>query len=130
VSARRMHGFTLIEVVIAFAILGLALAALYGAFANALARTQHDAHFREGTMIVQSLLSRAGSELPSAQHTYRDKWNGYAYEVIQEPLGAPDSPSAFTQPTVRVTAKVWWTEGEKSRDIEISTVKLLSKAGP
>jgi general secretion pathway protein I len=125
-----MRGFTLIEVVIAFAILALSLAALYGAFESALARARRDAHFSEGTLIAQSLLARAGSEFPYAQANYRGEWNSYTYELTQEMVSQPARPSAFTQPTVRVTARVSWTAGTGSHDIEISTLKLVSKAGP
>jgi len=123
-----MRGFTLIEVVIAFAILGLSLAALYGAFASALSRAQRDAHFSEAMLIAQSLLARAGSEFPLTQPSYRGEWNSYRYELSQEPVNhAP--PSASTVHTVRVTARVRWPGSTASRDIEISTLKLVWKPG-
>jgi general secretion pathway protein I len=127
-SAAEMRGFTLIEVVIAFAILALSLAALYGAFESALSRSRRDARFGEATLIAQSLLARGGSEFPSAQGNYRGQWNSSTYELTQETVSHAARPSAFTQPTVRVTARVWWTGNTGSRDIEISTLKLVSKA--
>jgi general secretion pathway protein I len=129
VSTPHMRGFTLIEVMIAFAILGLALGALYGAFENALARSRHDVRFREGTMIAQSLLARAGSEIPRGQDNYREDWNGYTYELTQEPASSAEGSSAVLQPSVRVTTTVRWSEGGKSREIRISTLELVSEAG-
>lgn len=126
-SARRIEGFTLLEIVIAFAILGISLAALYGAFESALLRTRRDTHFSEGTMIAQSLLSRAGSEFPSLARSVRGEWNSYSYELRQEIVSQPSSQPIFTQPLVQVTARVWWTGSAGSRDVEISTLKLASK---
>ena len=63
-TARRDAGFTLIEMVIAFAILGLSLSALYATFQSALSRTRHDAHLSEATMLARSVLARAGTEWP------------------------------------------------------------------
>jgi general secretion pathway protein I len=126
-----MRGFTLIEVIIAFAILALSLAALYGAFESALSRARRDAHFSEGTMIAQSLLARAGSEVSSAQGSYRGEWNHYTYELTQEETASqPSRPSASTQRAVRVIARVWWTGSTGSHDIEISTLKLVRRPGP
>jgi len=125
-----MRGFTLIEVVIAFAILGLSLAALYGAFETALSRAHRDVQFSEAMLIAQSLLARAGSEFPPAQPSYRGEWNNYSYELTQQTVNQPARPAAFTLPTVRVTARVWWPGSTGSRDIEISTLKLVSKASP
>jgi len=124
-----MRGFTLIEVVIAFAILGLSLAALYGALESSLSRTRRDAHFSEGTMIAQSLLARAGSEIPLAQRSYRGEWNNYSYELTQGMVDQPARSSVVTPPTLRVTARVWWPASTGSRQVEISTIKLVSRAG-
>jgi general secretion pathway protein I len=124
-----MRGFTLIEVVIAFAILGLSLAALYGAFASALSRAQRDAHFSEAMLIAQSLLARAGSEFPLTQPSYRGEWNSYRYELSQEPVNQSAGPAASTVRTVRATARVRWPGKTGSRDMETSTLKLVWKPG-
>ena len=126
-SASRMRGFTLIEVVIAFAILGLSLSALYAAFANALSRAQRDAQLSEGTLIARSLLSRAGSELPAAQGSYRGEWNNYHYELTQQSVSPPAKQPPFTLPVLRVTARVWWSGSSGPREINISTLKLAPK---
>ena len=78
-------------------------------------------------MIAQSLLARAGSELPSEPGSTRGVWNGYTYELTQEIVNPPSGQRVFTQPIVRVTAKVWWAGSQGSRDIEISTLRLVSR---
>jgi general secretion pathway protein I len=126
-NRRRAGGFTLIEVVISLAILGLSLGALYGAFENALVRTRHDAHLTEGNLIAQSLLSRAGLELQLSPGELRGEWNGYTYEVMLTAVSPPGSQPPYTVPTAKVSAKVMWTDGDQSRDVTLSTLKLLPK---
>jgi general secretion pathway protein I len=127
-SARsRMCGFTLLEVVIAFAILGVSLAVLYGAFQTALSRSRRDAHLSEATMLAQSLLARAGTELTSEQPGQDGQWSGYRYELTQEAVTAPSLQPAITLPTQRVTARVSWVSGSGTHEIEISTLKLPRK---
>jgi general secretion pathway protein I len=126
-SASGMRGFTLIEVVIAFAILALSLSALYAAFANALSRAQRDAQLSEGTLIARSLLARAGSELSAAQGSYQGEWNNYKYELTQQSVSLPAQQSPLTLPLLRVTARVWWSGNYGLREINLSTLELAPK---
>jgi general secretion pathway protein I len=128
VSKQRIRGFTLIEVVIALAILGLSLGVLYGALENALARTRRDERLSEGTLVAQSLLSRAGLEFPMIPGTVQGEWNGYSYTLTQQSVAPPAGQPQYTLPPVRVIANVTWVEGGRSRDISLSTLKLLPKA--
>jgi general secretion pathway protein I len=128
-SMRRMSGFTLLEVIIAFAILGLSLSALYGVFASALARTRRDAQLNEGTLIAQSLLARAGLELSTAQDSYAGDWNGYSYLLTQEWVNPPAKQSGRTTPLLRATARIHWNSSSGARDLEISTLKIVPRMG-
>src|SRR4051794_20031968 len=62
--ARADSGFTLIEVVVALAILALSLSVVFAAMSNGTLRvSQADAATKAGSL-VQSLLARAGAEGP------------------------------------------------------------------
>jgi general secretion pathway protein I len=127
-SYRRNRGFTLIEVIIAFAILGMTLSTLYGVFSTTLARARHEARLNEAVSVSQSLLSRAGVEWPLTESPVRGELNGYDYEVTQEVVNAPAGQPALTQPIVRVTASVAWSDPAGQRNVSISTLKLLSRS--
>ena len=125
----RMRGFTLLEVVIAFAILGLSLAVLYGAFQTALSRSRRDAQLSEATLLAQSLLARAGTELTIEQSGQDGEWSGYRYLLTQEAVAASSLQPTITLPTRRLTVRVSWITGSGTHEIEISTLKL-AKAAP
>jgi general secretion pathway protein I len=129
-TMRRQRGFTLIEMVIAFAILGIALTVLFGAFESSLTRSRHDAHLNEGTLIAQSLLDRIGTEWPLGTPSRAGEWEGYSYQVDQQPTLPDDGQASYTLPTVKVTASVSWPESAEKRTIIISTLKLLPRVRP
>ena len=118
------RGFTLIEMVVAFAILGLTLTALYGTFENALSRTLRDSRLAEATLLAQSTLARIGTEWPigSGQHT--GTWSGFSYETWE------GDKSDATLPTQRVAVEVRWVEGTNHRSIGISALRLAPQVAP
>jgi general secretion pathway protein I len=129
-TARHHQGFTLIEMVIAFAILGLSLSVLYGAFENSLARTRHDVRLSEAILFAQSLLARAGTEWPLGGDARSGDSAGYTYQLTQQPVLPTDGKPPFTLPETRVTASVSWSEAAGSRTIALSTIKWLPKDKP
>lgn len=124
-NRRRQYGFTLIEMVVAFAILGLSLTVLYEAFESGLLRARRDEHLREGTLIAQSLLSRVGSEWPLKDGTQTGDSNGYAYVVSEQTVTAIVNERPYSLPTIRIVASVSWHEFAGAQTISIATLKLL-----
>jgi general secretion pathway protein I len=129
-SRHRHRGFTLIEMVIAFAILGISLTVLFDVFETSLARTRHDTRLSEGTLFAESLLARAGTELPLGAGAHTGEWQGFAYELTDQPVAAPQGQKAYTLPTTVVTAAVTWREPAGNRTIALSTLKFLPRAHP
>jgi hypothetical protein len=116
--------------VIAFAIVGLTLTVLFGAFETSLSRTRHDAKFSEAILVAQSLLARAGSEWTLADGTQSGESNGYTYAIAEQTVRAPPGVLPYTMPTIRVTASVSWPEFAGTRSVSLSTLKLLPPVAP
>jgi general secretion pathway protein I len=129
-NAARTRGFTLIEMVIAFAILAVTLAALYSTFETALSRSRHDARLSEAILLAQSLLARAGTEWPLANGNERGAWNSYTYQVSEQTVASIAGQRLRTLPTIRVTASVTWAESAGRRNIALSTLKFLPSVAP
>ena len=122
---RRVHrGFTLIEMVIALAILATALPVLYGVFIGALSRMHRDVRLGEATLLAQSVLARAGSEYSNPDQPLRGKWNEFEYQLTEVLVPAPEGQRPYTQPTVHVTARVTWPSGSGARDLVLTSQKL------
>jgi general secretion pathway protein I len=117
-------GFTLIEMVIAFAILGLSLSALYATFQSALSRTGHDAHLSEATLLARSLLSRAGTEWPLTEGSSQGEWNEYTYELSEHKRVLSANELPHTVQAVQVMATVTWVEFAGKRSYSMLTLKL------
>ena len=116
--------------VIAFAILGLSLSALYATFQNALSRTGHGAHSSEATLIARSLLARAGTEWPLIEGSWQGEWNDYTYQLSERKSAAPPDEAPYTVPAVKVTATVTWNEFAGKRSFALSTLKLQPWIAP
>jgi hypothetical protein len=116
--------------VVAFAILGVTLAVLFGALESSLARVRRDTHLSEGTLIAQSLLARAGTEWPLDGGSQKGNWLEYSYSVSEEALSAGPARRSTSLPLVRVVASVFWTEGKTDRQLSLSTLKLLPPVEP
>ena len=124
-APRAATGFTLIEMVIAFAILGVSLSALYAAFESALSRTRHDARLSEAT-----LLARAGTEWPLIEGSTQGAWSEYSYELAEHKILAPAKETPFALPVVQVTATLTWSEFAGKRSFSLSTLKLQPWVAP
>jgi general secretion pathway protein I len=121
---KAQKGFTLIEMVVAFAILGLSLTVLYASFQGALSRTSHDSRSSEATLLARSLIARSGIEWPLTQGTVRGESHGFSYEVTFHRVSPRETEPDYTVPYFEVTATVSWSEFAGLKTISLSSLKL------
>lgn len=129
-------GFTLLEVLVAFAIAGLGLAALLQGGTAALGNASIAAASIEATRRAQSRLAMVGAVSPLLPgETAGDDGDGFRWRVLVAPIlvraAAPgDQPQAATQPARRppaaflVEATVGWRSGRQTRDVTLTTLRL------
>lgn len=133
-TARRQRGFSLIEVLVAFAILAVSLGVLMQIFSRASFATVTAAQYSRAASLAESRLEAVGSAIPLEEGTVSgEPENGYAWELTITALdpaeltgGAPGGGLDFGSPIqpFRVTVTVLWRDGSRARRLAIATLRL------
>jgi general secretion pathway protein I len=90
---RRQRGFTLIEIIVALAILAVALTALFQAFSSGLQATTATERQAAAVMLARSLLDRIGEDIPLApgeKTGVSDDGQRWSIAIAPSPLIAPE----------------------------------------
>jgi general secretion pathway protein I len=131
------RGFTLLEVLIAFAIAALSLTALAQIFSNALGATERAGGTTQATLIAQSKLAQVGTTFPLEDSTQSgEEQNGfYRWQLIVTPyeppkLENPEAPVALTSLTLPLEMKkveVTVRYNEPERVLTLNTYRTVPK---
>ena len=130
--AVRQSGYTLIEVLVAFMILTLALTVLLRIFSGGLRNVSVSSDYAIATLIAESQLAAAGIDLPlrpgetSGTEGERFEWtvNVQDYQPWPGYRSAAKGLDAY-----RVTVTVEWPHGDNTRSVGLSTVRLRTAGG-
>lgn len=129
---RRQRGFTLLEVLVAFALLALALTLVLGALSGAARQVRHAADSSRATLHAQSLLAQLGSGEP-LQPGQRDgelEGGRYQWHLDVTPFADPLAARAQLDPSapqlldVRLVMR-WGTA--RGQSLEWHTLRLAPR---
>jgi len=137
---RRARGFTLLEVMLAFTILAVAMGLLLGMLSRGLGQVRKAQDETEATLYAQSLLDQVGVVEPvqAGQQTGEFGNGRYRYRLdtreIEDPSPAPDLPptvvdaaTAINAPKVyRIALAVSWGSAEAPRELTFVTLRARS----
>ena len=124
----RSRGYTLIEVLVAFMIMSLALTVLLRIFSGGLRNVSVSSDYSQAVLIAESRLATAGidgmlapGEL-SGTEAGRFQWT----RLVTNYQPTPDySTNAKGSRAYHVAVTVSWPNGDRERRIELATVKLM-----
>lgn len=124
------RGFTLVEALIAFAILSLTLVALYGAFGTSITGLARSRGVDEAVLIAQSRLAElaAAKQLPPV---FEGAVEGsiYRWRIELVPDSAPEPPEQAAAPLrpQKIKLVVDWPENDRRRHIAVEQILLLQR---
>src|SRR5262249_2971899 len=115
-------GFTLVEIIVALAILALSLNVMLPVISDALWRTGEAEAQAEAASLARSLLAQAGSAVPLRDGTAAGQFeNGFRWRLEVTPYGGGDK--AMTVRAYKVVAEVFWEDG-RPRSLALATLRL------
>lgn len=119
-------GFTLVEMVVAMAMLSAGLGLAFALIGNGLSRTALAWHMSDATSLAQSLMARVGTEfaIRPEEHKGGDQ-NGYSWRVSLAPYGelAAEKAALYS-----VSAEVEWDDHGVRRFVRLRTLRLGPRA--
>ncbi len=120
------RGFTLIEVIIAFAIVALALSAVFQIFSTGLRGSVVTENYNIATLLAESKLAGIGIEEPLDTGDQSGTFeNGFQWQTTVRPYD--DGGSSFTPGAIQafeVTVTVKWGGLNRERTVSLATLRL------
>jgi general secretion pathway protein I len=130
----REQGFTLLEVLVAVAIAGLALVGLFQAGSGGLFAADTAARAEEAIQRAQSHLAAVGRNAALVQGEFTDDdGGGYRWRLRVQPVAtrqglAPDGTSAVTSTLYDVEVAILWPGRQGERSVALRTLRLGTAA--
>lgn len=137
-ALRRVSGFSLLEVLVAFVILAMVMGTLMQIFQGGLRNASLAGEYQQAVLLGQSKLATLGVELPlkpaelNGQFDSNFRWQMSIRPYIdtEQPSGAQSGVPAATPPVdmLDVEMKVLWGDTSQPRAVTLKTLKLVNRS--
>ncbi len=117
--ARRPAGFTLLEVVVALAIMSIALGVMYRAVGGGVRTVGDLSAYSRAVAIGESLLQMRES-VPAEGWNESGQWQGFRWTVASAPYGQAAGEGV---PLHRVQVVVAWSDGLRDRNFSLASLR-------
>ena len=127
-SRHSEAGFTLVEVIVALAMLSAGLSLVLGLISTGLQRTAAAERMAVAGSFAQSLLSEVGTEWPIGQGERDGQYlDGYRWHLSMRPYVESSDREEGRVSLYAVSAEVGWGEGAEHRSVTLKTLRLGPK---
>jgi len=134
----RSRGFSLLEVLVAFVILALALGAIMRIFSQGMSRVSESDRYARAVMFAESKLAQLGADIPleegelsgGPENALNWRLRLVAHEPDPAPAERPDTPVQALPPVrlLQVEVEVSWAGDEAvPHSIRLATLKLAPR---
>lgn len=130
---RSQQGFSLLEVLVAFVVLALAMGVLMQIFSGGLQNATRASETQQAVLLAQSKLAEVGAGLPlqagdnggEFDDSYRWQVSIRPYQDVSGDAGAPFTPLGVK--LLEVDVRVLWGDTDAPRSVELKTLRLANK---
>ncbi|KGE04744.1 type IV pilus modification PilV family protein [Pseudohaliea rubra] len=116
------RGFSLLEMVVAMAILGLALGALYQASSAATRNVRTDERYAYAVELARSLVADSAIVPAEGLRSQGETDGGFRWELRAEPLSRPRDSRLTPGMLQELAVEVSWVDGDKRRRVRLHSV--------
>jgi general secretion pathway protein I len=128
-NAGSAAGFTLVEVIVALAILSVGLSVLLGSISASLRQGASAARMAEASTLAQSLMAEVGTDQPlEVEDRVGEFPNGYRWHLKMQPYGSAKEREEWPVGAYVISTEVEWEEGTGRRSYALTTLRLGPKA--
>ena len=118
----RERGFSLLEMVVAVAILGFSLGALYQAAGGAIRIVRTDEQRSYAIELVRSLIAVYAVVPSTGLNETGETEGGFSWKVVVEPVALPEDVSLMEGALQRLSVVISWDDGPKKREVSLDSV--------
>lgn len=130
IGKRNTKGFTLIEVLVAFSILSLTLAALFSLFSTSTRNTQVGDEYSYAVLLAESKLAELGITEPLRPGFTRGRFDGsfqWEMRVDKQARRETGQYDEFNWDVLDVSLRLWWDSVGQERELTLSTIRLVAR---
>jgi general secretion pathway protein I len=127
-QARGDEGFTLVEVIVAIAILSVGLGVCLSMISSGVRQIAQAEKMAEAGSLVQSLLAEVGAAVPIQQGESAGQFpGGFNWQLTMNRYGDAGEREAWPVGAYVISAEVTWDEGTQKRAYALTTLRLGPK---
>jgi general secretion pathway protein I len=123
------EGFTLIEVIVALAILSIGLSVLLGLISGGLLQTASAERIAEAGSLAQSLMAEVGADLPIKPGEREGQFSsGYRWRLKMLQYGDAKEQEEWPVGLYVISTEINWEDGARQRSLELTTLRVGPRA--
>ena len=124
----RQHGLTLLELLVAFAIMALSVGMIYRIMGGS-ARSAGDLEARQRAIVLAQSLLALRDTVPEGGFLQSGESGGYHWRIQSTPYDTGLSGPSIT-PLHELSIVIAWKDGGRERDLELATLRPQRRPSP
>lgn len=141
-TKQKENGFTLLEVMVALAIMSIGLGICMQLFSGSLRAVQKSSQYTDAMFLGQQKMEEWSSKIPleegSESGRFDNEFSDYSWSVEVRPYqgevgnmkGKINEENQLSMEIMQINVRIGWQDGEKERTISLTNLKTLLEKEP